>query len=46
MVQSKPKNVGAIVICFNVRYIVLRENYCALVGVIKDWMRLKMLHLI
>jgi len=36
-VQSKPKHVGAIDIYFNVNFNVLKQNYCALVGVIKDW---------
>ena len=38
MVQSKPKHVGANVTYFNVNFNVLKQNYCALVGVIKDWM--------
>ena len=37
MVQSKPKQVGTIVIYFNVKFNVLKQNDCALVGVIKDW---------
>jgi len=33
----KPKYVGAFVIYFNVNFNVLKQIYCALVGVIKDW---------
>ena len=36
MVYSEPKHVGAIVY-FNVKFNVLKQNYCALAGVIKDW---------
>jgi hypothetical protein len=36
MVESKPKHVEAIVIYFNVNCNVSKQNYCALVGVIKD----------
>jgi hypothetical protein len=35
MVQSKPKLVGAFVIYFIVNFIFLKQNYSALVGVIK-----------
>jgi len=36
MVQSKPKHVGANVTYFHVNFNVLKQNYCALVGVIKE----------
>jgi hypothetical protein len=36
MVLSNPKHAGAIVIYFNVNFNVLKQIYCALVGVIKD----------
>jgi len=38
VVSSKQKNVRIIVIYFNVNFNVLKQNYCAMVGVIKDWM--------
>jgi hypothetical protein len=37
MVQSKPKHVRAFVIYFDVNFSVLKQIYCALVEVIKDW---------
>jgi hypothetical protein len=36
MVYSKPKHVGAFVIYSNVNFNVLKQIYCALIGVIKD----------
>jgi len=39
MVLSKPKHVEAFVIYFIVNFNVLKQNYCALVGVIKEWIR-------
>jgi hypothetical protein len=36
MVYTKPKHVGAFVVYFNVNFNALKQNYCALVGVIKD----------
>ena len=37
MVYSKPKHVGAFVVYFNVNLNVLKQFYCVLVGLIKDW---------
>jgi hypothetical protein len=36
VVELKPKNAEAIIIYFKVNFNVLKQNYCALVGVIKD----------
>jgi len=36
MVQSKRKHVGTFILYFNVNFNVLKQNYCALVGVIKE----------
>jgi len=41
MVPSKSKHVGTFVIYFNVNFNVVKQIYCALVGVIKDWIMSK-----
>jgi hypothetical protein len=37
MIYSEPKHLGAIVIYFIVNFNVLKKNYYALVGGMKEW---------
>jgi hypothetical protein len=35
----KPKHVGAFIVYFNVNFNILEQINCALVGLIKDWIK-------